>query len=366
MTEQKNKPLLTLIIGAYRHERFIRQAVEGAFAQTYSPLQIILSDDASPDRTFEIMAEMAAAYRGPHEIVLNRNPKNLGLAAHVNRAVQLARGELLVFSAGDDISLPHRVQTSWEAWESTGRKAFGVHGMIINIGESYQPEAGKAWEPAPDQARHFQDGPSVLEGYIRSATPVILGATAAWSRTLFERFGPLPEDVVYEDMALAFRSMLSGGLIFLDQPLILYRLHGNNIHHSESKYVATWKELQADEERIRVSLKRKLVIAKTFRADLEKARALKMMPDSEISRLLDEVGIFERGHAWELSYREAGFFRRLGLLFSRPDRGTQRRKIPARLLYRLPPAWFYYSSRILKNRLRPKSSEAGRRAHGTA
>src|SRR3954469_5886970 len=137
--QNHGKPLLTFSIGAYNQEPFIRQAVAGAFAQTYSPLQIILSDDCSSDRTFEIMAEMAAAYRGPHEVVLNRNPKNRGLVAHVNRVVELMRGELLVVSAGDDISLPHRTTAVWEAWEATGRKAFSVHSQVIHIDESYVP-----------------------------------------------------------------------------------------------------------------------------------------------------------------------------------------------------------------------------------
>jgi len=102
------KPLLTFCVGAYNHERFIEKAVEGAFAQTYSPLQILLSDDCSSDKTFEIMSAMAAAYRGPHKIILNRNDRNLGLAGHVNRAAELMGGELLILSAGDDISLAHR------------------------------------------------------------------------------------------------------------------------------------------------------------------------------------------------------------------------------------------------------------------
>ena len=41
------------------------------------PLEIILSDDASADRTFAIMQEKAAAYYGPHRLMLNRNPTNL-------------------------------------------------------------------------------------------------------------------------------------------------------------------------------------------------------------------------------------------------------------------------------------------------
>ena len=72
--DSTSKPLLTFALAALNQERFIREAVEAAFAQTYSPLEIILSDDCSEDRTFEIMCEMAKAYRGPHRIVLNRNP----------------------------------------------------------------------------------------------------------------------------------------------------------------------------------------------------------------------------------------------------------------------------------------------------
>jgi glycosyltransferase involved in cell wall biosynthesis len=50
-----DKPLLTLAMFAYNHERFIAEAVRGALRQTYSPLEIIISDDCSTDRTFEII-----------------------------------------------------------------------------------------------------------------------------------------------------------------------------------------------------------------------------------------------------------------------------------------------------------------------
>jgi cellulose synthase/poly-beta-1,6-N-acetylglucosamine synthase-like glycosyltransferase len=62
-------PLITLFVYAFNHEKFIREAVEGAFAQTYNPLEIILSDDCSTDRTYEIMQEMAERYSGPHKVI---------------------------------------------------------------------------------------------------------------------------------------------------------------------------------------------------------------------------------------------------------------------------------------------------------
>src|SRR3954469_13971939 len=112
-----DKPLLTFTIAAFNQEAFIREAVEGAFCQTYSPLEIVLSDDCSRDRTFEIMQEMAAGYRGLHRLILNRNPSQLSIGGHVNRVVELSKGELIIGAAGDDVSLPDRTQTAFETWE---------------------------------------------------------------------------------------------------------------------------------------------------------------------------------------------------------------------------------------------------------
>src|SRR4051812_28748150 len=115
MSDSSNKPLLTFAIAAYNQELFIREAVEAAFAQTYSPLEIVLSDDCSEDRTFEILSEMAAGYSGPHRIILNRNPVRRSIGGHINQVVAISHGELIVGAAGDDISLPLRTQRAYEA-----------------------------------------------------------------------------------------------------------------------------------------------------------------------------------------------------------------------------------------------------------
>src|SRR5215475_13066302 len=130
-----DRPLLTFAVASFNQERFIREAVEGAFSQTYSPLELVLSDDCSDDRTFEIICEMAKAYRGPHRVVLNRNPVRRSIGGHINRILEISRGELIVAAAGDDVSLPHRAQATYEAWEASGRKATSIHARIIQIDE---------------------------------------------------------------------------------------------------------------------------------------------------------------------------------------------------------------------------------------
>ena len=135
ITEIPGRPLLTFSIAAYNQEKFIREAVEGAFSQTYSPLEIVLSDDCSGDSTFSIMEKMAGQYRGPHRIILNRNSVRRSLGGHVNRVVEISRGELIVGAAGDDVSLPQRCEIAYEAWERFERRPTSIHSRFIQIDE---------------------------------------------------------------------------------------------------------------------------------------------------------------------------------------------------------------------------------------
>ncbi len=220
-TNPMSRSLVTFALFAYNQERFIREAVRGALAQTYSPLQLILSDDCSHDKTFEIMQEEATGYEGPHKIILNRNSRNLGLGGHVNRLIELAEGDLIVAAAGDDISLPIRTEELTKVWSHGGVAA--VYSSVIVTDENGTPKATDRRKVAGTTAdRHWQE-------LIRRSHGVVLGASQAWDRTVFETFGPLPESLGAEDYALEFRAALLGKIAHVDKPLVRYRRHGSAI-----------------------------------------------------------------------------------------------------------------------------------------
>lgn len=220
----KDRPLITFALFAYNQEKYIREAVEGAFSQTYSPLEIILSDDCSSDRTFEIMEEMAREYRGPHLVVVERTPTNLGRMTFGRRVWSLlskCRGEFIVLAAGDDVSLPDRAQALFDAWNNDGRKAVCVHSKALPVdenGNQIAPESGD---------NHVASLP--LERFVAQDGRGLLGATNAISRELLSRFGPLPAVLLIEDGALAFRAKLADGIIFVPQSMVLYRRHAENM-----------------------------------------------------------------------------------------------------------------------------------------
>lgn len=219
-----DRPLVTFALFAYNQELFIREAVEGAFAQTYEPLEIILSDDCSTDGTFRIMQEMAEQYAGPHRVILNMNPENLGsrgIGLHVNRVFELSEGELFVFAAGDDISQPERVSTLVDAWAKVGCPEGSVHSAVRLL--STDASNGRVVEGRADFEMQ-----SVME-CIQNGACGVFGAAHAVTRGVFDKFGMLPDGTLFEDRALAFRSRLLGRIIYVDVPLVAYRQHGENI-----------------------------------------------------------------------------------------------------------------------------------------
>ena len=192
------RPLVSMLLIAYRQPDTIARAIRAALAQTYSPLEIVISDDASGDTTFAAMQAALAGYPGPHRIVLNRNPRNLGIGAHLSHLVSLASGELLFVTAGDDVSLPQRCEVVVQAWLAHGRRPDLIASALFDM------DAGGGL--------HATIMPSDLQRYRCIADwladpPFVVGAAQAWTRRLFDRFGPLPAGVVAEDLIMVFRAI---------------------------------------------------------------------------------------------------------------------------------------------------------------
>lgn len=207
-------PLVTFALLTYNQEKYIREAVEGALAQTYSPLEILISDDHSSDETFALIKEMVGSYIGPHQIKLNRNSENLGLIEHVNKIFEISSGELIVYACGDDISLPERVACLVEAYEGSGGKAQVIHSSAMKIDDD-DNELGIFIPPVAKRSRTLVE--------LTDSPGIHIGATAMYAKSLYLEFGPIVFKDAYEDHIYGFRAALKDSLLYVDKPLVRYR-----------------------------------------------------------------------------------------------------------------------------------------------
>ena len=103
----EDHPLVTIGITAYNAAETIECAVRSALAQIWRPIEIVVVDDCSSDKTQTVLETLSASHP---ELQVFRNENNGGVAVARNRIVEEAKGEFIVFFDDDDESLPERVE----------------------------------------------------------------------------------------------------------------------------------------------------------------------------------------------------------------------------------------------------------------
>jgi len=207
----------TLALLAFNQERFIDAAIRSALDQDCEPIRVVLSDDCSTDGTFARMEDARARYSGRHEVIVRRNPRNLGIAEHVNAIAGLCSGQLIVLMAGDDLSLPSRVRRTLETWDSSGGALDLVACDVIDMLETGE-DAGIL------RVDLLQEWTRITQWTQRR--PYVVGAGQAFTYRLWERFGPLQPDAVEEDQVNTLRAICAGGARTIREPLVRYRRGG--------------------------------------------------------------------------------------------------------------------------------------------
>lgn len=217
------KPLVSYCILFYNQERYVRDALKAALAQDYENLEIIASDDCSSDGTYKVMQEIANSYDGPHKLIVRRNDQNMGISKHFNKVFcELAQGEFVVAAGGDDISLPNRTSKSVDLLLKCP-KLQSVTFRSLQVDDNL--------EPLPYN-RHISDGSysiMTMADYCLFDNFIIFsGDSRTYRSSLFNKFPKLTY-AHEEDLEFFIRSMLTGGVGIIREPLVHRRWHGNNV-----------------------------------------------------------------------------------------------------------------------------------------
>jgi glycosyltransferase involved in cell wall biosynthesis len=263
---------VSAILLSYNCERFIAEALSGALEQDYSPLEVLVSDDASTDGTFRILESQIADYQGPHRVILRRRESNSGSkSAHLNDALHHCSGRIIVSFDGDDLYRPTRVSRILEAFDSDPslRAVYSSYDLIDEEGDRI----------GPGRVPHPPDGSDPARWFAR-VDAFASGSTLAVHREVFDLFGPL-DPAIHEDVVLPFRASLLGGVRYLDAPLASARRHFASLtatYESFQSLDAYRRRMLAGIEKARHQLASRL-------ADLDRATVLQPERRKEFDRL---------------------------------------------------------------------------------
>ena len=199
----------------YNQQSYVSEALSSLINQDHDDLEIIVSDDASTDKTWQIVNAIAKDYSGPKKIILNKNSENLGILGNYFKAFEISTGELIFTAAGDDISLPDRCSKTIARWVSLD----GKPDIIATNGFDMDLDGTILGEKATDDLSQWNFSRWVAK------RPFIFGASHMMTRKLIG-LRNLNSALPYEDQNFTARAFLMGGASTLPIPLVKHRRGG--------------------------------------------------------------------------------------------------------------------------------------------
>lgn len=210
---------LSIAMCTYNGAAYLLEQLESLAAQTCLPDELVVCDDGSNDRTFEIITSFAR--QSPFPVRLSVNRKTLGSKKNFEHAISLCQGAIIFLCDQDDVWRADKLKLIEETF-----LAHPTIGLVFTDAEvvdedlrilSLQSNAVKIEIPAAEPTDFF---PSLLPRNL------VTGATLAFRSNFRRLVLPIPDDTILQhDGWVALIIAAVAPVIFLTEPLIKYRQH---------------------------------------------------------------------------------------------------------------------------------------------
>ncbi|MGH1573414.1 glycosyltransferase family 2 protein [Methylobacterium sp. P31] len=222
-----SNPLVSVIVPSFNHENYIESALNSVLSQTYRPLEIIVIDDGSTDRT----AQVAKAYLSANSksaVFISQN--NKGAAETINLGMKISSGKYLNILNSDDAFDVTRVEKCVSAAERhdlefiyTGVDYINAKDDLLHCGEYVQ-----SLRRAEAAARDF---PTLGFAFLKNQLAISTG-NMFMARTLVDRVGRFRSYSYVHDWDYVLRCIFYTEPFALHERLYKYRLHDSNSFRS--------------------------------------------------------------------------------------------------------------------------------------
>lgn len=237
-----SKPLVTVIIPAYNHERFVEASIRSVIQQDYENIELVIINDGSRDRTHEIICTLEDECKKRFSRFEYINKKNEGLAQTLNRGVLWSQADYITVIASDDLMKPCKTSSLLQALvtatpevglsyanaefiDDEGRQiGLDNHSKSCDLTTGWTTFIGfyTRHRPEVEIGKNSFDYKILLRGNFLPAMSVM------WRRSVLQQVGMFTPGVVIEDWDLWLRMARSCQGVYVSQIVASYRWHASN------------------------------------------------------------------------------------------------------------------------------------------
>jgi len=206
-------PLVSVVIPTYNHAKYVTKAVESVLIQTYPNIEIIVVDDGSTDNTTEVLRPYLAKIQYIYK-------QNGGTSSALNCGINQATGKYICWLSADDMFMPEKTAKQVFLMEHDGPFGFSYTSFtfVDAVGKAGDVINSFYYENKKDMVLKLMEG------------CFINGSTVMMQKSALEKTGGFDETLpTAHDYDMWFRLLRNYPCGFLDEQLLKYRWHGENM-----------------------------------------------------------------------------------------------------------------------------------------
>ena len=217
-------PAVSVCVPLYRKEEFIAQTLRSVLDQTFTDFELVVLDNASPDRS----AEIARSFDDPR-VTVAANASTVSPTENFNKVVSLSGAPLVKVLCADDLLHPNCLERQMAVMAGDPTLAM-VSSRMNMIDENGHVMARDRCLRTPDLVGR-QDRTAVVRRLVRHGGNPVGGVNnVVFRRDAFDAAGGFPADVDFfaSDVALWVRLLEHGGYHGLDETLTSFRINSGS------------------------------------------------------------------------------------------------------------------------------------------
>jgi glycosyltransferase involved in cell wall biosynthesis len=226
-------PLVSVIIPAYGHDKYVERTLHSVFAQTFTDYEIIVINDGSPDNTDTVLAPYAASGK-----IRYHRQQNAGVATTRNRGIALSQGQFIALLDDDDLWPPDKLAHQVAALQQHP-DVVTVYGRLAFIDGDNNPmtpldTAGNPLSLPCDSIDNPGPSGDVFTAFVEN-NRIISPGQCLIRRVALDRLGEVPFDSAIwgaDDWDLWLRLAETGPFLYQPEIALRYRFHARNASHN--------------------------------------------------------------------------------------------------------------------------------------
>ena len=218
-------PLVSVICLCYNHETFVAEALRSVSQQTYDAVELIIVDDASTDRSVEVIQSCLQENKLDGSVGTCFLSQNVGNCAAFNRGLALARGTYVIDFATDDIMLPERIEQQVAFFEELD----ATYGVIFSEAQYIDEQGRPLYYHYRDRLKHIRPIPTGDIYAQLLSTYFIASPTMMIRKRVLDELDGYDERLAYEDFDFWIRSARNYRYAYQDVCTTRIRKHASSM-----------------------------------------------------------------------------------------------------------------------------------------